>query len=105
MSTTRTSGSIASEPRRCSRRGCHGTTSDGFGKRSVGLSDNKVTSARVEHGAILVFRAIVLDVVTVDMATGRLGLRIIKVFLVKRSNAVSTLLGVLLRVIRRRHGT
>jgi hypothetical protein len=54
---------------------------------------------RVEDTAIKVFGAVVLVVVVVDLLTGRLGLGIVKVLLVERSDAVCALFRVLVGVV------
>jgi hypothetical protein len=68
------------------------------------MGDNKVTSSRVEHSTVLVLRTVVLHVIDICVTAGRLRLRLIKVLLVERSNAVRSLFRVLLGVIGR-HGT
>jgi hypothetical protein len=83
MRTARNTGCVATESRRSTGRGSHGTTSDGLGERRVRLSDDKVTGARVEYSAVLVFRSIVLNIVSVLVSTSRLRLGIIEVLLVE----------------------
>lgn len=96
----------AAETRGCSWRRSHGTAGDGLSKGCIGLGDNEASCLLVEDSAIEVFRGVVLEVVSVLVSTGRLRLRVVKVFLVERSNAVGAVLRVLFGVVvHRRHGT
>ena len=99
MRATRTS--IASESGRSSRRRCHGATSNRLRIGRIRLSDHEVAVTRVEHGPVLVLRAIILVVVGIDMTPDRLRLRVIEVLLVERTYAVGSLLRVFFRIIRR----
>jgi hypothetical protein len=100
--SSRSSLSVASEPRGCAWWRSHRTASDGGGEGSIGLSSNKATGVCVIDSAVLVvLRAVVLIVVGVGVAANGFRLRVVKVFLVERSNTLGTLGRVLLWVIRR----